>query len=668
LNFVIFLAACEVKRTEMGLPEDWNRVESWLNNKERPKIEKVDEIPVWNRKNPEIPTLSSYNKCPDEDFWKLFPSRELPKHAETNVDGEALQDMLLRKRDSLTEMQFARGMKTVNYVKHGADCAQSSELPACMQKNAKNAVQYGDAVTDTVATWIKQGFVAGPFNSPPMDKFRVNCLMAIAQETKIRPVLNGSLPEGNSLNSNVDSRKVEKVSMCSARCFSYSVIEAGKDGIMSKMDMLNAYKNIPCVPSEYRLQGFHWLGKYFIETRQIFGAKTAVCNFDVLGNTILQLTLIECGVDRGLVHRQLDDVPVVVPAHKSEWNSEFVKQYKQCCDKLGVGLAENDPKMEKAFSASSEGKVLGIIFNTQNLSWRYPEDKKRKALIEISKFLDSEKLTLLQMQQLMGRLNDISLMMPFLKSYKGPLNEILGYLQQYPDKVCAPSIQSIKDIMVWSGFLLDKALWSPISHRPTAPPISHFSFTSDAAGIGGGEKVRGRVGVGVVGFDTEGEILFANQTFWPDSLADKTDSKGAKYGSKTLLLEAIGLLIPLLIIPEKIKNSHVVFSVDNIGCYYGWTNKNVQGDKSASVIFRSIAVICAFLEVNASVRHLPRLSTWEASLCDRLSRDATTTEMDRRLLRTWKDKKIPLELMKWLENPSEDWDLPIRLLEYVKNL
>jgi hypothetical protein len=109
---------------------------------------------------------------------------------------------------------------------------------------------------------------------------------------------------------------------------------------------------------------------------------------------------------------------------------------------------------------------------------------------EISKFLDSKKLTLLQMQQLMGRLNDISLMMPFLKSYKGPLNEILGYLQQYPDRVCAPSIQSIKDIMVWSGFLLDKALWSPISHRPTAPPISHFSFTSDAAGVGGGEKVR----------------------------------------------------------------------------------------------------------------------------------------------------------------------------------
>jgi hypothetical protein len=29
---------------------------------------------------------------------------------------------------------------------------------------------------------------------------------------------------------------------------------------------------------DLRLQGFSWLGKFFVETRQVFGAKTSVCN------------------------------------------------------------------------------------------------------------------------------------------------------------------------------------------------------------------------------------------------------------------------------------------------------------------------------------------------------------------------------------------------------
>jgi len=662
----LFFTACKVTRTEMGLPLDWSRVEGWLHNKNIPMADKEILVPIVKLKNPEIPILQCYESIPAKSFWEKFPSNELPSKASTKVSHLALWRKVVREKPRMTCSQFTRAEKTVGFLKYGADCCQKTPLPSCMQKNAKNAYVYGAAVTDTVASWVKDGFAAGPFDTPPVGNFRVNCLMAIPQSTKVRPVLNGSLPEGRSLNSNVDPVRVEKVKMCSSRCFSYSVVHAGEGGIMAKMDMMNAYKNVPCIPSEFRLQGFHWLGKYFIETRQIFGAKTAVCNFDVLGKTVLDLTLLNCEIDRSLVHRQLDDVPVVVPSHKKEWCKEFVSKYKENCNDFGIGLAMDDPNMDKAFSWTKVGKVLGIIFRTTDLHWSYPEDKKMKVLSAIEKFFDGTPVDLLQMQKLMGRLNDVNLMCPFLKNFKGPLNDMLGWLQRNPEMKCVPSDLVKNDLLVWSGFMLDKNEWKPISHMPCEVPISHFSFASDAAGMDMKRNVSEDVGVGCIGFDINGEVILTHQLFWPKSLAEKKDEKGASFGSKTIFLESIGLLIPFLLIPDKIKCAHVVLNVDNMGCYFGWENRNVKGDKCATIVFRTIALISAFLEINVHVRHMPRVSCWEACICDRLSRKITTTLNDKRLLRGYENLKIPKELLNWLEDPTENWNICIDLLNYVK--
>lgn len=618
------------------------------------------------KKNPEIPKLPSYDKDPGEEFWKKFPFRALPVKPESNVNGELLKEKFVENAEKLTNSQLKRGFKAANMIIEGAHCCQRNDLPACMQKNADNTLLHGEAVTDTVASWIKDKFVAGPFKEPPTSKFRVNCLMAIDQGLKIRPVLNGSLPENNSLNSNVDPAQVEQVEMCSARCFSYSVKEAGVNAYIAKMDMQNAYKNVPCVPSEYRLQGFHWLGRYFVETTQIFGAKTAVCNFDVLGNSLLTLTLTECSIHRSLVHRQLDDVPVVAPEHRKFWCEEFVQKYKNNCESVGISLAEDDPNCDKAFSLSQEGKVLGIYFRTEDLSWAYPSEKKLKLLKSIVEFLDSKKVSLLQMQCLMGRINDVCLMIPFLKCYKHSLNALLSWLQLHPNCLGNPSEQSRKDARVWARFLQDVDEFHPICPRPAAPPISHFCFTSDAAGFSELTPFNVNVGVGVVGFNPDDEICFAHQSFWPKELFQTCDAKGASYGSKTLFLEFVGLIIPFLLIPKLLKNSHVVLNVDNIGCYYAWQNRTVKNDVCAAILVRALVVISAFLEIQVHVKHLPRMSSWDARLCDRMSRSHTTTSQDRRLLNNFKDLDLPIAMKNWLKKPVENWDLCMELLDCVK--
>ena len=81
----------------------------------------------------------------------------------------------------------------------------------------------------------------------------------------MRPVLNVSLPKLASMNDNMDCVAVEKVRISTAKKFSYLVIEVGKNGLITKFDMEDAYENKLTNSSDLRLQGFTWLDKYFVE-------------------------------------------------------------------------------------------------------------------------------------------------------------------------------------------------------------------------------------------------------------------------------------------------------------------------------------------------------------------------------------------------------------------
>jgi hypothetical protein len=423
----------------------------------------------------------------------------------------------------------------------------------------------------------------------------------------------------------------------------------------------DAYKIVPVPLGEIRLQGFKWLNRYFAETQQIFGAESSVCNFDCLGKTVQSIIIAECKVPEKSSPRQLDDT-IKVDHRNSGKCQEFTEKYVSCCKDLNIKLAANCDKKEKAFENSHYGKILGILFNTETLSWKLPDDKRYKAMVLIEAELKSERCNLLRMQKLMGRLNDICLMCPFLNGFKRSLNDDLGKLQKEQGEICL-SKQSKKDLMLWAGFLMDENRWCPIAPRPTGPPVFRKEFSSDAAG---GKSYKGKIGCGSVGFSEIGELIFANQLFWPeDGLMQRKDSKGAKFENKTTTLEFVGVILPFLLIPEKLVGQHIVLKVDNTACIFGWENKSVAGDKCASILVRGLHLISAYLGSVLHFIHLPRMSSWDAELVDRLSRERTTTNNDKRLIRCLVNRELPKFFVDWLENPSEDYVLAEKMLEHV---
>jgi hypothetical protein len=296
------------------------------------------------------------------------------------------------------------------------------------------------------------------------------------------------------------------------------------------------------------------------------------------------------------------------------------------------------------------------------MSWKLPDDKRSKYRNFAVKILEKKSSDLLEMQTLMGYLNYAGMFSPFLKGLKFNLNKALGYLQCHCDEKLALSSECLFELNVWANFLCDDD-WQPLRMRHCAPPLYYKNFASDAAGWQSARAEREEIGCGNIGFDGEGRIIFANQFFWPSAFLQWENSK---YGMKTTTLEFLGILIPFLLIPEKLVNEYVVVRVDNIGCYFSWINRQASGDEETSILVRALHLIASALACEIHIEHLPRMSNWEAMVVDRLSREKTTTSQDRRLVKSFSNRPIPKCLLRWLEKPIPNWDLSVELFNHVR--
>jgi hypothetical protein len=188
-------------------------------------------------------------------------------------------------------------------------------------------------------------------------------------------------------------------------------------------------------------------------------------------------------------------------------------------------------------------------------------------------------------------------------------------------------------------------------------------FTSDAAGVPKTDLFNGNEGVGGICLDGDGIIISAYQVWWNANFIKFKDSKGAEMGSKTTTLEMIGILLHLVFYPHLFSNQHAVFKTDNMACFYGWDSQYVKNYVTASIIVKCIALLAAYLNCYVHFDHTPRLSNWESTVADRLSRKRTTLPNDKALVRSFGELSLPVSLKSWLSEPSEDWSLPVKIVK-----
>ncbi len=93
---------------------------------------------------------------PGKGFWQHFPSREIPDKIDSSVDITTLTEVVEGLGNTLTETEISRAKKCISYLKLGAPAFQKKVLGPCSIKNSKAALEFGQDVTDSVASWIKK--------------------------------------------------------------------------------------------------------------------------------------------------------------------------------------------------------------------------------------------------------------------------------------------------------------------------------------------------------------------------------------------------------------------------------------------------------------------------------------------------------------------------------
>jgi len=561
--------------------------------------------------------------------------------------------MLIRKHgknwSSYEKIVTKRALKIIS---EGAITYTKFNLPPIRAKNCQSSFIFGKEMTDTIAFWISKKFVSGPFDHPPLANFRSNPLMAVKQSNKVRPILNLSAPINRSLNDAAVPAKIPKIFMSTAKDFSFSILEAGYGAKMSKHDLCNAYKIIPSHPSAWRLHGFSWLSKYFVDTTSIFGSKSAPAHFDCLGFVLALLAATICKIPKKFVHRTLDDTPVVSPAN-SNFCKKFSLAYRRICKHINVELADIDPKKEKAFENSTKGVVLGILFDTKNLSWALPKAKLQEILALIFILFNAPVTQLKILQQLLGKWESIVQLCPFAKGFRWPILKFLKDFNEDENIILKIPCDVKDDLKIWNAITLAAGEGLPIAHPHRDPPLTHYTFVSDAAGRPPPGS-KDKTGVSSIGIDNN-IIWFGIQIFWAPQFTWAVQSNTAVY-------EMIGLLLPIVILHRRLQNRQIVLMVDNEAIIWSWEKKQMKEDLLASILIRALHILEAYLSCKIHVIHLPRISNNAAKIADNLSRKSTTKKSDLSFI-THNASHICRPLSEWLEQPHADWHLGTKIVK-----
>jgi hypothetical protein len=655
------------------LPE-WSKVWACLTTTSPPRTDYVQPAPTWKKKHAEIPRLQDYTEKPSNNFWSVFPSN-FPTKTCLKVDA-GKQEILVRKHAvNWTEIEKQSAKKAIKRLRGDLPIELKKDLPGLVEKNAKSAFENGEQITDTLADWVKKGFVAGPFDSPPTKKFRANPLMAVVQRTKVRPILNLSLPTGRSFNDTVITTRIDKLKMTSAKKFAELLLAAGEGALIAKPDIQDAYKLIPNPKEQWGMYGFSWLGKFFYDTTTVFESAAAPASFDPLPETAVNLACTLSKVPKKWITRQLDDVPIVSPKG-SKLTEKFYKTYKEICADLGIPLAEECPQKEKAFKPTTKGTVLGLIFNSENLSWSINKEKVNSILHILNTFLKGRTCTLSDAQILHGKLSDFAQACTFMKGFRFNLLELLKKFENDNNsKKFIPS--NLKaDLNIWKNFVKQAEVGFPLATTIENPPLFPVTFVTDAAGASWEWTEKGRINTtkpgdrGAAAIEhNEGQITFIATIRWPDSLMfSSRSSNNLRLGSKSTTLETVGILLPFLTKPKDLAGRHILIEVDNTAVVFAWEKRYSKTDPETSLLIRCLHVIEARLECKVFVKHLKRRSNQWATLADDLSRESTITESIAKSIAHISIQQPTGPICDWLNRPALDWNLPVKIVQHLDNL
>ena len=421
------------------------------------------------------------------------------------------------------------------------------------------------------------------------------------------------------------------------------------------------FKHIAVSNQDLGLQVIEFGGKYFVETKLVFGSRSSPGIYDEASDIVLDIVLHISGQPRNLVEKHLDDVLGAGSSDPEDPVQKCFQTYLDVAKEVGIRLPPVDQDKDKLQAPSTIVTALGMEYDTDLWMVRCPELKLGIILHTIRGLLASRTTTAGELASLAGKLVDKSAILEGARFNSG---SILSQVDSDAPEELEVKLTdtSCEQLRWWYSHLGATAWYCHIQHPDEAimVPPGTVEVNSDAAG-GNSNNLRGGSGVLL----PDGSWAYFA---WPSWLhAGKPGPDGKSLNSQLQFLELCGPLIALASSSGTLSNIPVNYRIDNQSAVYTWRKGYSRRDPLSTTVVKAIYDLSLHLNSKPFVTKVAWCSTLGSIAADHISKGnlkdffALSQDVTKESLR------IPGCLVRWLSWPTPDLGLGGRIAAELKS-
>jgi hypothetical protein len=358
----------------------------------------------------------------------------------------------------------------------------------------------------------------------------------------------------------------------------------GKNTILMKTDIKDAFKLIPIHPSLWHLHGVKLNEQLYFFKKLVFGSRSSPKIFDSFAKAVVWIIETVFSVSPTL--HLLDDFLTISPPGTD--GEHIMSVFLSVFHTLGIPLSQH-----KTVGPALELQYLGITLDTRLMQARLPEDKLIRIRALLDKFMSLNKCKKRDLLSLLGHLNFAATVIKPGRSFISRLIQASKSVSKLHYFVYLNS-ETKQDIVMWKHLL---AQWNGVSLfiDPTAVIAPDMELYTDASRMGYAGFYQGH--------------WFADK--WPDTLTLVWN-----IDVSMTFCELYPIVVAAIVWGSKWTSKHIVFHCDNTGTVHA-INKGRSKSPHVMALMRRLVLVAAKHNFSYCSAHVPGIHN---GISDALSR------------------------------------------------
>ena len=458
---------------------------------------------------------------------------------------------------------------------HGFKLGYLGEREARDSRNLKSVEKDPKTAREKLDKEIKLGRIAGPFKVSPVRNLIISPIGLVpkAEKGKFRLIQHLSHPVGTSINDGID-KNVCVVTYTKFDVAVDLVASVGRGACMAKADIESAFRLMPIHPDDFCLLGMRIENLLFLDKSLPMGASCSPAYFEKF-STFLEWVVRQEANTKRLIHYMDDYFCCGLADESSSSSCKYVLNcFEQVCAKLGVPLSA-----EKTVGPVTKLVFLGLEIDSVKQLVTVPQEKLVSIIDKIQKALKAQKLTLKELQSLVGSLSFICRAVPPGRAFLRRLIDLQIGVKQSWYKIHL-SVGARADLNMWLIFLREYNGSTIFSDQIWVAEEDIQFFTDASGGIGFGGYYSGR--------------WFQGR--WP--------SRQFSQDHSIAWLEMFPIVVAIAIWGDKLQGKRIIMRCDN-EAVVTIVNKQSSKCKEIMKLVRFLVLQCLKNNIKLSARHVP---------------------------------------------------------------